>query len=382
MAITPKIKFYPVKNGDSSLIKLSDETTILIDCNITDQSKDDKAEHRFDVLNDWLSNELKEDSNGNPFVDIFLLTHPDIDHCRGFSSVFFLDAPKNYPEKDEGSRLIRIDELWFTPEIFEEYHEDLNDEAKEFKEEAERRLKLHQNKDGTRNDKGNRLRIIGKSDHEKLEGLEHITSAPGTIIKKFNTTQRTDFSFFVHAPFKIDLKENENRNDTSTILQARFNIDGEDNSARAIFGGDAGWTIWSKVLEKTKDDENLKWDLFMAPHHCSWGYFNTSFKENPIPKQTSLDILDKKLKGARVVASSKKVENNDDNPPRYEAKIEYVNKVGKDNFYCIDEHLDSDNNPYPIEFEATKNGFRKKAIPSKSTQNSIGKVTESPKTYG
>ena len=35
-----KIKYYPVNNGDTSLITLKDNSTILIDCNIREGDKD------------------------------------------------------------------------------------------------------------------------------------------------------------------------------------------------------------------------------------------------------------------------------------------------------------------------------------------------------
>ena len=42
--IDPRIKYYPVENGDTSLITLSDETKILIDINITNESTDESEE--------------------------------------------------------------------------------------------------------------------------------------------------------------------------------------------------------------------------------------------------------------------------------------------------------------------------------------------------
>ena len=82
-----KIKFSPVGNGDQSLIELQDGTTMLIDCNIRQASIDSTDPSVFDVKKDLLKSIGKRDKN--PFVDVFVLTHGDCDHCRGFKNNFY-----------------------------------------------------------------------------------------------------------------------------------------------------------------------------------------------------------------------------------------------------------------------------------------------------
>lgn len=78
------IKFYPVENADCTLIKLDNGKTIITDCQILDNLNNDKGiQVRFDVKADLLK-ELGKDRNGNPFVDLFVSTHPHDDHCKGF----------------------------------------------------------------------------------------------------------------------------------------------------------------------------------------------------------------------------------------------------------------------------------------------------------
>ena len=77
-----KIKYYPVNNGDMSLISLKDNTTILIDCNIREGDEDSDGNSIYNVKEDLLKSIQKR--NGNPFIDLFILSHPDEDHCRGF----------------------------------------------------------------------------------------------------------------------------------------------------------------------------------------------------------------------------------------------------------------------------------------------------------
>lgn len=73
----------------------------------------------------------------------------------------------------------------------------------------------------------------------------------------------------------------------------------------------------------------LDWDLFLSPHHCSWSFFNDRPQdEHSDPVETSLEILSFKRNDAFVIASSKKIVDDNDNPPHYEAKEEYLKKLG------------------------------------------------------
>ncbi|NEV01523.1 hypothetical protein [Bradyrhizobium uaiense] len=45
----PRITYFPVGNGDCSLITLSDDTQIVIDCNTTQEASDEDDPSRYDV---------------------------------------------------------------------------------------------------------------------------------------------------------------------------------------------------------------------------------------------------------------------------------------------------------------------------------------------
>ena len=68
------LKYYHVGNGDTSIIKLKDNTTIITDCRI--RNVEDGI---YDVKKDLLDT-LETNSDGNSFVDLFILTHADQDH--------------------------------------------------------------------------------------------------------------------------------------------------------------------------------------------------------------------------------------------------------------------------------------------------------------
>ncbi|MBX9785508.1 MAG: hypothetical protein K2X48_19675 [Chitinophagaceae bacterium] len=119
-------------------------------------------------------------------------------------------------------------------------------------------------------------------------------------------------------------------------------------------------------MEKTKKYKNdinqhaLAWDLFLAPHHCSWTFFNdTPQEENAVPKSTSLAILDYKRDNGRVISSSKKIINNDDNPPHYEARQEYLKKLNKSSEFLNTAVEPTESEPEPIVFEISENGIER-----------------------
>lgn len=138
----PQIKYYPVKNGDMSLITLEDKTTILVDCNIKNASKDENDKSVYDVKKDLLDS--IQYRNGNPYIDVFILTHGDQDHCLGFKDNFYQGNPKKYSKEDKENGLIIMDAMWFSPMIAEQY---TNDNEDAYQQEAERRLALHLKED-------------------------------------------------------------------------------------------------------------------------------------------------------------------------------------------------------------------------------------------
>jgi hypothetical protein len=378
----PRITYFPVGNGDCSLITLSDNTQIIIDCNTTAEASDEEDTSRYDVHQHLLDFGKKLDGE-IPHVDVFILTHADQDHCRGFDTMFYTGDPAKYAVKHSKEDLILIDELWFTHRIFVTHEGKLSTWAEAFRKEAQRRIDLHLAGSADRNKAGNRIRVIGQTNNPAYKGLGDLVVTPGEYINVIDRKVKADFRFFVHAPFRkeVDSKLAE-RNDTSVVLQACFDVGSTERAGLAIFGGDARAGIWSKILELS-DDETLQWDLFLAPHHCSWTYFSDlPYKENQVPAADSLEILSKALEGARVIASCKPIKPDDDNPPHHAAKVEYVKVAGPSNFFSLSE-TGNVKRPLPTTFEMSENGpVLLDAKDVGYVDDTVKQVASTPQTYG
>lgn len=333
------ITFYPVLNGDCNLIEFANDQKMMFDCNFRADAENDDKEDDYNVIKDLLDNKLKKKHKGLPYLDAFVLTHPDQDHCRGFANKFFQgknpETKEGMPtEEEKEQKLIFIGELWYSPRVFSEHTFDLCDDAKKFKKEAERRMKLHKEGSSDKDKPGNRIRIIGYADVDALDGIpEECITAAGETITKLNGETLDSTRFFAHAPFK-DSIDGDNRNATSIVLQIRVDVDNKKDVGRIMLGGDSEWRVWEKIMDKTSDDNNLKWNIFEAPHHCSYSYFSDNRDEEP--NQSSLDFLGKRVNKGYIVSSSKAIKKNDDNPPCQKAKNRYVEKLdnNEDYFKC------------------------------------------------
>ena len=311
--------FWPVGNGDSTTIVVASTTCLQVDLNHLEAS-DDEDDARWAVI-DELVERLPELDN-RPYLSAFALTHPDQDHCRGFADLL---------------ERVDIGELWFTPRIFSEYTEDLCDDAKEFKEEAQRRVKETIEAKGDPGT-GDRVRIFGYSDlleEDDFEGFpEDRLAVPGselTVIDEEDVS--TAFRAFVHAPFKDD--EAGDRNDTSLAVQ--ITLHDESQQLRALLLGDLSYPIIKRIFE-VSEAADLSWNVLLAPHHCSKSVMFWK-DEGDDEEELKKHIVDEMEAAAeepnRVVSSSESVPSSNkrgDNPPHAKAKTQY--ETITDSFLC------------------------------------------------
>lgn len=373
------IKYYPVGNADCTLIKLDNDKTIIVDCQILEDLTNGQGKQvMFDVKADLLR-ELKKDGSGRPFVDLFISTHPHDDHCKGFSGNFYHGDVTDY-DKDKNKDEIIIEELWITPRGIKN---NLAAPAEDVRKEAKRRRQLYDDDADFKGSKGNYLRIIGYDKDREFNG--RYCYVPGKLVTSVHSSSLSWLEIFIHAPFKEDVetsKKDDDKNATSIVLQFGFKIEGYNGyKSKVLMGGDAEYEIWQHILDNNTDEENLKWNIFLAPHHCSWSFFNESDNKKEI-KPSAETILNKQIGNyAHVVASSNEIKNDDNNPPCYEAKQQYIKKLkaGSSHFLNTATHSKVGSISQPIVFKINESG---KTLMENATEAGTSSISNSAPRAG
>ena len=368
------ITFFPVGNGDMTLICLGDKagTTILIDCNIR-AAADDPNDKTRDVAKD-LRDRLKRDSNGRPYVDVFLSTHPDQDHCRGIRSHFHLGVPADYADdkKPDNEKRITIGEMWSSPMVFRRagVEHKLCDDAKAFNKEAKRRVALARDKKCSGMEDGDRILVLGEDEDGKTDDILAIVVKVDEDITKVNGAASKVFKARLLAPMPKsanDEEEEELRKNHSSVI---LNMELADNAERKtvknfLTGGDAEVLIWEKLWAKHKKASGvLAYDLLQTPHHCSWHSISNDSRSDLGDKaKVSPDAkaaLSQIRKEGHIVASSSPIKDDDCDPPCHAAKVEYesITKDAGGEFLCTGSHP-TEGSPAPMEFTVSDQKLKK-----------------------
>lgn len=364
------ITFFPVGNGDMTLIKFGDldATTLLIDINIR-QDADDPEKDMRDVAKD-LRERLKKDENGRPYVDAFLLSHPDQDHCRGLTRHFYLGSLDQYPDdkKDDKDKKIVIREMWSSPIVFRRASKThtLSDDAKAFNMEARRRVQLNRDRNFAVGN-GDRIQIMGEDIDGKTDDLTSIVRKVDTRFSTINGKSSAFFSAFLLAP--LDAQDDDEeclvKNQSSVILNITLAADTQTpDGAKFLTGGDAEVFIWNRQWQRHKAEADvLEYDIMQAPHHCSWRSLSedswSTLRERARLDADARSALSQTRDGAVIVTSSKPIKDDDSDPPCIRAKREYVAIVDEVNgeFYCTGEYP-SEKSVEPLVFTVTAQGVQ------------------------
>lgn len=341
--------FFPVGNGDMTLIQTKTNKYIMIDCNIRNAENDDKI---YDC-NEYLQGNLPID-DGQIYLDAFFLTHSDNDHCRGIRDYFNLCAPENSDDDK-----IRIDELYVPAKLMmDETH--YNDDADAIREEAQRRLDLLGTDEA--DTPGNRIKIVGYS--KELKDYADAIVPAGETISDINGNTDYGAEIFVLRPVKkANDDEESDVNDCTASFKFTFEING--GTYVAIIGGDLKCENWKEVIELNPD---MTFDLLLAPHHCSWHAVSSEDTHTGKADPVIEEFLEKSKENAYVVSSSKVIKRDGDNPPSYRAKNVYIKHLKKqDRFKCTAEYPNADD-PKPLTFKITGQGFSIKSIATATSQ--------------
>lgn len=341
--------FFPVGNGDMTLIQTKTNKYIMIDCNMRNAENDDKI---YDC-NEYLQDTLPID-NGQIYLDAFFLTHSDNDHCRGIRDYFNLCAPE-----DSDDDKIRIDELYVPAKLMmDETH--YNDDADAIREEAQRRLDLLGTEEA--DTPGNRIKIVGYS--KELKDYADAIVPAGETISDINGNTDYGAEIFVLRPVKkANDDEESDVNDCTASFKITFEING--GTYIAIIGGDLKCENWKEVIELNPD---MTFDLLLAPHHCSWHAVSSEDTHTGKADPVIEEFLEKSKENAYVVSSSKVIKRDGDNPPSYRAKNVYIKHLKKqDRYKCTAEYPNADD-PKPLTFKITGQGFSIKSIATATSQ--------------
>ncbi len=345
----PSFIFWPVGCGDTTTIVVSETEVVQIDINDKLMADEEGNEH-IPIVDELVATLPKR--NGKPYLSCFVLTHPDLDHCRGFKDLL---------------KRVTIGEIWHTPRIFREYEDtyDLSADALAFRKEAHRRAERSIEAGGDPGS-GHRVRIIGYASElfepgERYFGFpeQQFYTRPGNRVVTLDGANVADrFHAFIHAPFKGGLADE--RNETSLAMQV---VIGPGNPIRGLFLGDLSYPTLMQIFEETHrhgNDGMLQWNVLLAPHHCSK---KVMYERDGSGKDVlQQDVLDEfsacQLDIGYIVASSNEFPHSNasgDNPPHRKARNRYEEIVNTE-FVCTGE-FSTPEHARPIIFTATAEGM-------------------------
>jgi hypothetical protein len=366
------ITFFPVGNGDMTLIALADtaQTKILIDCNIRG-SADDPEDATRDVAAD-LRRRLRRDQLGRPYVDVFLLSHPDHDHCNGFAKHFYVGAIGNYPDdrKPDAEKRIVIREIWSSPMVFRRAGKDhvLCEDAKVFNAEAKRRVLLNRAQRFLGIGAGDRILVLGEDEDGKTDDLAPILVRVDQIFSRVNGAANLCFQARLLAPIpKADdqTEEDLGKNHSSVILNMTIATDAaRQSSCQFLSAGDAEVLIWERLWVKHQRQPGvLAYDLLQTPHHCSWHSLSydswSELRDDAGVSQAARSALSKMRRNGIIVSSCDPILDDDNDPPCHGAKREYVRiaAAATGSFLCTAEYPRA-GAPMPLELTVTAQGLQ------------------------
>ena len=343
--------FWPVGTADSTTLILR-PNDIVMQIDLHHMAKaDDHDETEWPIIDHLV--EILPKRNGKPYLALFVLTHPDQDHIKGFKELL---------------QKVQIGELWHTPRIFRDQtnQETLCEDAKAFRQEARRRRNAILAKPNSVQS-GDRLRIIGHDDilteekYIKLPG--NCKSRPGEIVSVVDENNlKGHFEAFIHAPFKDD--QAKDKNNTSVALNIVLFEDGQ--YGQFMFFGDREYTTIKRIFEATEKGQTnqryLDWNVMLSAHHCSKAvmYYKDESDSEESLKQDIMDIFDKysRPNASYIIASSSSnfTDGEGDNPPHRKARHQYEKLVKAGRFICTHEYP-SKSSPAPLVFTVDGNGF-------------------------
>jgi hypothetical protein len=374
------ISFFRVDNGDMTLLTLQSDKRVLIDCNIRITADDPDADTP-DVAKQ-LRDRLLRDSSGRPYVDAMVLSHPDADHCRGLKKHFHLGPIADYPST--GDKIV-VKQMWSSPIVFRRTGKDhvLCEDADAWATEARRRVKRFEELGyGLENE---RILILGEDVHGKTDNLGTILLKADQVTNSIGESWEYQFEarLIAPAPAQDDEEDLLTKNNSSVVLRFKLGSGTASDACRFLTGGDADVAVWERIWSRNKvGADNLTYDLLLSPHHCSWRSLScdswSDLGDDAEVNAEAYHALSQTRRGAKVIASSKSINDDDSDPPCARAEREYEAIVQSVNgeFICV-----GDDGPEPLEFLIESGGLKPKGDKVKTFSQTIS-IGREPQGHG
>lgn len=389
--MTAAITFYPVCNGDMTLVQFDNDQKLLIDIHVR-KAADDAEDDTPDVMQQ-LRERLTRDEKGRLFVDGFLLSHPDKDHILGLEKHFHLGAPADWVKADDK---ILIREMWSSPIVFRRASKKhvLCDDAKAWAKEARRRVALYRDAKAI-GIEGNRIQIMGEDEGGKTGDISGIVVKTEGLVSRLNNVASGAFEARLLAPLPQgddeELDELMAKNRSSVILRFSIRGAGYSDKCRFLSGGDAEVAIWERLWDKhgASRSDWLTYDILQTPHHCSWHSLSydsySKLGEEAEVCDDARSALAQTRKGAVIVASCEHIDPEDADPPSDRAKREYISIVDgkKDRFLCVADVWEDEKQP--LRYEIGASGVTKvvkSATKAAATALGIGATAAQARPHG
>jgi len=361
MPVKHQVVFYPVGNGDTSQIILSNNRRILLD--YRHQKAGESSDSPVIDLKARLLSELKEADRD--YFDVVAFTHADSDHICGSTEFFELQHAAKY----QGDGRVKINELWVPAAMLLEIADNAHQQEEFVILRQEARHRLLEGRDIRIFSRPKALMdwLLPKLEErgEPANARDHLFIDAGTLVPGFSL-EEDSVEFFCHSPFIKHCDEGDIiRNVASLMFNVRFNAEGNFYDYLAV--GDAEWEALKEIYDITKYHDNLDrltWDLFNIPHHCSYlALSDEKGDQETIPKPGVKEILLLGKANAYEVSSSHPILDSKEGreqiqPPHIQARKAYdrhLKEVGGRKLLVTMSEPNAQK-PEPIVFEITSGG--------------------------
>ena len=367
MGIKHEVVFYPVGNGDTSQILLSNGRRVLFDYCHRGKGEDPDAPE-ID-LNARLKAELE--AAERDYFDVVAFTHADRDHIQGSTEFFELQHGACY----QGDGRIKVRELWVPAAMLleETTRDKQSEEFVVLRQEARHRLL-----------EGKDILVFSKPQAlvdwmtpqlkergEPANARDHLFIDAGSLVPGF-TLAEDNVEFFCHSPFIKHCDDGDFiRNSAALVFNVRFNADGRTYDYLEV--GDAEYADLDDIVTTTRyhgNDDRLEWDLFNIPHHCSYrALSDEKGKDETEPTALIQDLLRMGKSDSYIVSCSKPAPDFKDaydqvQPPHIQARKtyeRYLKENGGRKFLVTMEEPNG-YRPEPITFIIERDGVTWKKV--------------------